>query len=317
MRKRSPSWSARTPSGCTWHCDASGSTQARPRRWRKRYSCEPGTAWAGSRSGPASRPGCTGSPSTKLIDGSRAGRRHRSRPAPRRRIRWRGSPRQTIWARRHERSITSSRRSSNTRWRSFRPSGARLLSSATSSGCPRRRPLRWSVSARARSRAASTAGACSCAPSSSPIWGSRRDRWASARPAVQSCRRAVELERSLKRRLRLSAQGSRGRLAVAVQDDEGDRARAGALSQLGLLVDVDLADLEGPWTLGGDLIDHWVDQAAGPAPRRPIVDEHWDLRPQHLFLEVLLGERDRVGHMDYLVPVRIVRAHAARPCFSK
>src|SRR5205807_6407660 len=130
------------------------------------------------------------------------------------------------------------------------------------------------ASARRRSRAACIAAACSCVPSSSHTCASRRADSYATRLSRDG---GLESERLLQLGLGLCADRLSGRLAAAVEDDVRDAADPGPVGQRRLLVDVDLADLDGARALIGDLLDHRTEQPTGTAPRRPVVDEHWDV----------------------------------------
>ena len=119
------------------------------------------------------------------------------------------------------------------------------------------------------------------------------------RPTRPRCLRSrgLEAERLLERGLRLGADRLRGDLSVAVEHHVRDAAHTGALRQYGLVVDVDLADLDGPGALGRDLLDHGAEHAAGSAPRRPVVHDHGHVGGEDLLVEVGLGEGDDVAHV--------------------
>ena len=127
-----------------------------------------------SRGGRSSRPGCTGSRSTRPSAGCPAARL--PAPSPIRIAMTRSSrcrSRRTS-APRRRRSITSSSRRSSARSDSCPRSGAPRSSCGTSRASrPTTRP-RSSASARPRSRVGCIAAGCSCAPSSSHTCGSRR-----------------------------------------------------------------------------------------------------------------------------------------------
>jgi hypothetical protein len=78
------------------------------------------------------------------------------------------------------------------------------------------------------------------------------------------------------------------RLAVLEQDQGRDRHHPVALGDRGLLVDVQLDDLEVA-ALRGDLVEHGRDRVTGPAPLGPEVDQHWLLAANHVGLEGLFG----------------------------
>ena len=85
--------------------------------------------------------------------------------------------------------------------------------------------------------------------------------------------------------LRVGADDGLDRLAALEEDHRRDREHLEVRRRLLVLVDVQLHDAQ-IGALGGDLLEHRRDHAAGAAPGRPEVDEHGGLGLDHLGLEV-------------------------------
>lgn len=81
----------------------------------------------------------------------------------------------------------------------------------------------------------------------------------------------AEPESTLQGGLGLCADSVGDGLAIAVQGDERDTLYPGRLREMGLLVDVDLGDLQLAAAIGGDLVDDRRQLTARSTPRRPVV----------------------------------------------
>src|SRR6266850_956265 len=82
-------------------------------------------------------------------------------------------------------------------------------------------------------------------------------------------------------------------LAAAPQHEQrGNAARVEARGGGRVLVDVELADLHAAGELSGQLLDHRREHPAGPAPRRPQVEQHGQRRGFGLAGEVGVGDDD-------------------------
>ena len=171
---------------------------------------------------------------------------------------------------------------------------------------PRRRGRRRAARAGSRSARASLAGLVATASCSLLERGCRcRPRRAAPRPPATSSSAASSsaLGTCLSRNLRTSRLGQRAdeavdRLAALEQHAERDAAHAEHLRQLGgdlgLLVGVELGQLEAAGVGGLELLEHRAERLARAAPRRPDVEQHRLLHRgvDQLGFEVLEGDVD-------------------------
>src|SRR6185312_5641833 len=104
------------------------------------------------------------------------------------------------------------------------------------------------------------------------------DRWGAALRGAE-----LRLELALEALLRVGADDLLGHLAVLEEDHRRDREDLVVGGRLLVGVDVELDDAQ-VVALGGDLLEHWGDDAARTAPSRPEVDEHGLVGLEHLGL---------------------------------
>src|SRR5438874_3741857 len=215
------------------------------------------------------------------------------------------------------RSRTASRRESGSRGSQPRCSTSRTVSRATPATSPSVRASGWRSSSSASrshpvpsSRTSASARTTSCSPPPPTRRASRSSvtlttarvsscRWAESRTSSLAGITFAEAEPGRECALEVApwprADESLLRLAVREEDHGRDREHLVPRGDLRVVVDVDAGEPDAPPGLLLELLEDRPDRLAGPAPRRPEVDEHGRFRAEDGLVELACRQ---LAHVD-------------------